>query len=377
MYTKANLYKIYIIIFLCCYNYQSAHSQNIKKLLLEYNKDEITFVKNKLVCKSVDLNYRSFYYDIDVNAFFNSKVVLRSDDINFKISKNSTNSNLYDLEILNDSLYVFMGTQKQKITLKLNDKHHLKVTCNSNATDKYELNVQVNVNQISKTAFQVHIAPIINYKVSIDSNLVFILQYDPVFNKFILYNFSDTMTYYLTEPFSLGSYSYYFDSLDLINNTINIVKYSDAKKLIGYKVGYYLNNELMLKLKQFGNKETEQYILYFWGPWCSPCLKNLSEVHKFANNVNTGNSKRRFISIRVILLKNNKEYNLQDFNSQIKFEHEIDEIIGKNLLIKESSFCNALNCYSFPSIVIVSNDGKIMHNGIKDTNIIEKFINEN
>ena len=55
------------------------------------------------------------------------------------------------------------------------------------------------------------------------------------------------------------------------------------------------------------------------------------------------NSKIKFISIKVILNKDNGEYHLPDYNAKLKFSFEIEEFVDKFMLDKNRSFCKGLN----------------------------------
>ncbi|MBK7341329.1 MAG: hypothetical protein IPK61_10535 [Saprospiraceae bacterium] len=335
-------------------------SQCIEKIPLEIDHDINPIIGNKVVPKSGNLSLASIYFDVDISAFSKLSSTLNEGIIHFKISKNKFKTDLFDVEIINDSIFKFQASIYNKVSFEFNKQHILNIACGNNLIENDSIKFLIKVNRLSKKNHSVNIVPLANFSLTSTQIDRYKLRYDAVFKKFIIHNLVDTVAYELSEPFIVQNKAYYFDSLDLSNRTICLFLYPDSLKLFGHKIGYYVNDVLMEKIKKFGNLQTELYVLYFWGSWCSPCLKNLSKIVSLERMLNVANSKIKFISIKVILNKDNREYHLPDYNANLKFSLEIEEFVGKFMLDKNRSFCKGLNCYFFPTAVLVAGNGKIM-----------------
>lgn len=73
--------------------------------------------------------------------------------------------------------------------------------------------------------------------------------------------------------------------------------------------------------------------------------------------------------------KDKNEYNLPQFTETTKFKNEIKEYINRDLLDGHLSFCNALNCFFFPVVIIISKDGRILSRISEDLTNFDPFPN--
>ncbi|MBK6700517.1 MAG: hypothetical protein IPG55_11585 [Saprospiraceae bacterium] len=323
----------------------------------------------------INKNNRETYYSLDLSIYNKSLIYFIENSINFKISSLTEDSNKFEINIINKT-----GKPTNyipKTTIHLNEQIITNLTCLTKDSTFYNLNLIIKLHKLNDYLFSISIYPCIYFQVNLDNNIIFKISYDPVFNEILFTKLGDTLNYYLNEPFHMDSSVFCFTNINLKLNTVECIKNNISNKLIGYKEGYYLNSDLLNKLKKLTTNNPNYYILYFWGPWCSPCVKAHDSMIIFSNKINNKKSGLNLISIKISMIKNKKEYSLENYNKNLIFEKEIIEPISKNLTNKQISYSKALNIFFYPSLVIVDKTGKIIKTGIKDIKEFNDFASIN
>lgn len=91
--------------------------------------------------------------------------------------------------------------------------------------------------------------------------------------------------YLLGEPFLFMERYWVLQNLDIGNHTIELIRFPISIKPKGYKQGYYVDFDSLfiehtLPVEVANRSDSSLFVLYFWGSWCQPCIKNMPKTNK-------------------------------------------------------------------------------------------------
>ena len=169
-------------------------------------------------------------------------------------------------------------------------------------------------------------------------------------------------------PFKINSDRFMLDSCSSDGNNLYISYYGFEKVSIGWQVGDKLPENFVRVIDSLHHNKKRYTILDFWGSWCSPCIENIPSLKNFYDTYR--NNRINLISISCE--KNNE--------GEIKAKRIIEDnkIEWPQLFerLPNGKFHREMNIESFPAILVINSDNKIIKReiGIKGIDNIVKMI---
>lgn len=183
--------------------------------------------------------------------------------------------------------------------------------------------------------------------------------------------------YTLNEAFEFQGNWYKFVNLDILKSTIQLVRIEETERIQGIKKGYYVDflklTDLCRKATQDGNDLIQQFgqkniLLYFWGPWCAPCIKNI-EAHLELSARLVSRDSVVVLNFPFLLLEHDandlailrQTHNIssvqfvQDYNNGY-YPEETKYDIPNNVL-------DLLKVTTFPEYILLNREGRILFRG--------------
>jgi thiol-disulfide isomerase/thioredoxin len=181
--------------------------------------------------------------------------------------------------------------------------------------------------------------------------------------------------YLLGEPFLFMNRFWMLQKLDMENNTTELVRFPRNTKPIGYKKSYYVELDSLfsdhyIPEKVKNRSDSSLFVLYFWGTWCPPCIKNMPKTKKISQLAQETDKLSMF---GVALLKSGQvEEDVREFEKEnkLKFSNFVESFKGNASLVRK------LRNISYPNYYLFNHEGKIIHKGRetgKLRNILSKY----
>jgi len=157
---------------------------------------------------------------------------------------------------------------------------------------------------------------------------------------------------------------YLFNDYSIFDSVINLKDVSSVKKLEGSKVDYYVNLENIQKFIKFDFVHNNNILIYFWGIWCKPCINKFESTLKLYDILRGSNTEMFFCS-----------YNFDEENVIKSQEFIADKINNKHVIsvnaktemnrldlwMSYNSLTSQLGVQSFPTYILIDNDGRILY----------------
>lgn len=144
---------------------------------------------------------------------------------------------------------------------------------------------------------------------------------------------------------------------------------------IGYREGFYVNRVAMLEQLGLSPDNKQKIALYFWGAWCYPCVQyfpsTLSLYQQAAKEkgiytcfVSYDDAEKDYSKTDAFL----QQYELGDVRIKSTFGNDLHAI---EKFISSQSLLAQLKIHSFPSYVLIAEDGQILFNNTKQEGLRE------
>jgi len=175
--------------------------------------------------------------------------------------------------------------------------------------------------------------------------------------------------YLLGEPFLFMNRFWVLQNLNIENNTIELVQFPPKTRPIGYKKGYFVNLDSLFSDHRIPPEVRDRgdsalIVLYFWGTWCQPCIKNMPKTQKIGD---LAMESEKLSMFGVSLLKSNQtEKDIREFEKEndIHFPNFVESMDGNFSLIRK------LRNISYPNYFLFNTAGKILYRGRKSEELI-------
>ena len=310
----------------------------------------------------------------------------------FTLNSKTLNPSLRDCR--NVSLFLFLKDNKRYISqIDLNsenfiwqsrfvkgDYHNLIIDCYEChhqeiiipvLIDQYDNSLNVMINRGYEGNFFLNDSSYY-VKISIFSFVRFVLQINITveYNNEVVY--SDNVNY--GESFFFLDNVFLFDTIDLFKQEITLHRLPQQERVIGIRENQYISefdkmiDPIIRKIDSsdtFNKGNDTHYLFHFWGSWCVPCLREIPYLQRLFAKLNFD----QIIPINVALVNSPSNYNrTREMIAEKKLIglHFLEEIRKKEL-----HFISLLNTTSYPSYVIVSNEGKVLYRSDKVFNKVD------
>jgi thiol-disulfide isomerase/thioredoxin len=152
----------------------------------------------------------------------------------------------------------------------------------------------------------------------------------------------------------------------------NTIKYRllDTEKLNGYKEGYF-NTETLSYLDKNHQIKSKNILLYFWGIWCIPCVKNIHFTKEVASLAFEKDVEFLYVSSLFEYSDFEKTLNFLE-REQIK-EHSIYQSIKKINSI-DDKLLKYLSIDMYPTYILMSESGQILYRGFNKDNKLNEIL---
>jgi thiol-disulfide isomerase/thioredoxin len=362
-----NKYHLLLLLSLMQLNVSSQSKLNIDNQIEIQFRDSIvekTFgsFMTKPVYKST--NCDTLFYKVNTNKLFLPYSLEHSYEIDYQLIK--SNDKISINQILQGKKEVFTYRSKMPIMLSLN--HQGKNTTLNNYIIDY--------NNLD-TFLYFHNKEILVADFSIE-NSIYKLYFNPyagnLFQNFF-FEAPEYQQFRLGDVFKINNKYFkmlkfdYFNRTGVLENVLDssIYKYGfqegkTLKEYNSYKDAIN-NNEL------FSNepKNDNAYLFYFWGEWCFPCIKKIDSNKILFKKIDA--SKLNIVNVAAV--------NPRKENSEKKTIELIKEkgIPYFHLLDNSSILINKLRINTYPTYLLVSEEGEILYKGgIQFPADIQKFM---
>lgn len=187
-----------------------------------------------------------------------------------------------------------------------------------------------------------------------------------------------TQVFTLNEPFEFNGKTVVVSNFDPILCLAEITILPNSTITYGYREGYY-TNKIFLE-KKIKKKLVKKYsLMYFWGIWCAPCVANIEKTKAIEAMVkNRSNIEMLYFpTIFKALDKKKTEKFIIKHNLPVEQYFEVLQNTECNKVIPffdDCSITNLLKINSFPTYILLDNEGRIIYRGSNENNEIIKLI---
>ncbi len=168
--------------------------------------------------------------------------------------------------------------------------------------------------------------------------------------------------YLLSEPFLFNDDFWMLQNLDIDKQTIELVRFPTNTRPKGYKQGYYVDLDSLFAghgIPEEVNNRTDSslFLLYFWGSWCQPCVKNMPKTNKIGQ-LAKGSDKLSMYGVAV-MMSGQMEKDIREFEKEhtLTFSNFVESFDGAH------PFMRKLLIMRYPSYYLLSSEGRIIHIG--------------
>ena len=166
------------------------------------------------------------------------------------------------------------------------------------------------------------------------------------------------------ESFSFRDKIFTLDTLNLFEKSIQLeYRINEGEKVFGVGKNQYIDDfdkrrtrlfDETIHLSKEAPAQDGDYIFHFWGSWCAPCMRKMPYLQELFSRLDN----HRINVINVALVNS--------LSNLIQTEGVIEDqsLLGTHVLEKlngDLGFIHLLNISSYPSYVVVSNDGKVIY----------------
>lgn len=171
-----------------------------------------------------------------------------------------------------------------------------------------------------------------------------------------------------------GRYEFYRN-----DDQLNIRELSTGERFRGFNVGCFVHFDSLCRMLDI--EPTAQLIgLYFWGGWCYPCVQKFPKTVQYGLELEkTGLGRLYFITCNFfdshipksikVLEQYHVDSNLIRYPTSLKpsYDNKVENYESLNALF---------NIFSYPTLVIIRQDGKILYRGNEVPVLDDKFLSE-
>jgi thiol-disulfide isomerase/thioredoxin len=185
----------------------------------------------------------------------------------------------------------------------------------------------------------------------------------------------ENKNYLLGEPFLFMGQYWVFQNLDILNETIELIRFKKGAEPKGYKQGYFVDlNRLFLghliPKEVINRSDSSLFILYFWGSWCQPCVQNMPATNQIGA---WAKGKDGIHMYGVAFMRSNQ--NKTDVRA---FERKHDLSFFNFTESPKQSFhpmINKLRVNNYPTYLLIDGRGEILHRGATAKDLWEALDN--
>jgi thiol-disulfide isomerase/thioredoxin len=178
----------------------------------------------------------------------------------------------------------------------------------------------------------------------------------PGFNK-LIHRF-----YLLSEPFLFNDNFWMLQNLNIDKQTIELVRFPTNTRPKGYKQGYYVDVDSLFAdhgiPEEVQNRtDSSLFLLYFWGTWCHPCVKNMPKTNKLGQ-LAKGTDRLSMFGV-ALMSRGQVEQDIREFEKEytLTFPSFVESFEAPHHFIRK-----LLNM-RYPSYYLLNNKGRIIYKG--------------
>jgi thiol-disulfide isomerase/thioredoxin len=166
----------------------------------------------------------------------------------------------------------------------------------------------------------------------------------------------------LKEPFFFMERYWVLQNLDIKNHTIELIRFPKGIKPKGYKQGYYVDVDSLFAdhgiPEEVQNRtDSSLFLLYFWGTWCHPCVKNMPKTNKLGQ-LAKGTDRLSMFGV-ALMSRGQVEQDIREFEKEytLTFPSFVESFEAPHHFIRK-----LLNM-RYPSYYLLNNKGRIIYKG--------------
>ncbi len=314
-------------------------------------------------------------YDVDTTRLINSEV---NESIDILVGISSNNDILLYIDSNNNNEFEENERYLHKtnnidsipsITVKYDYYNGIEIK-SAKAKIKYELTITDSTKFVNslKEALYIYIAndqhrtgffavDTLNYIIKI-SNIFAGVNYkldrsraDIITNELESNVFSDLkLANRLIDTFYLSNKKYVIDKVSLTADTIILLRIGEATRHFGYNPGTYLYDFDKVK----SGRNSEYYLIDFWGTWCAPCIKLIPDLVNLSKTYSKNNLS--IISVGYESLKDSLKYREFIDRYEMNWQHILEFRDKPNI----SYLSYKLNVELYPTLFLVDKNGLII-----------------
>lgn len=151
-------------------------------------------------------------------------------------------------------------------------------------------------------------------------------------------------------------------NLDIDKQTIELVRFPTNTRPKGYKQGYYVDLDSLfadhdIPEEVHNRTDSSLFLLYFWGSWCQPCVKNMPKTNKIGKLAKA--SDRLSMYGVAVMMSGQVEKEIREFEKEhtLTFPNFVESFDGPYSLIRK------LLIMRYPGYYLFNSEGKIIFKG--------------